>query len=137
MQKVIVLFGLLTVVIIAAIYKTKTEGFASSSVLAKYGSGSFPDAVSSGLLSDTYPIGKSNGAMWWMKPVSQVGSYKQITNNLKYYRNPDIGTCTPNMFCGVMYKDRVLGSNCHDPLGPAPDCDVRINYYVTDTRPLL
>lgn len=44
--------------------------------------------------------------IWWYYPIFKVGSYAQITNNIKYPRNPDIGQCTPPELCGTLYHSR-------------------------------
>ena len=48
------------------------------------------------LVSDTYPAIDKNGIsnnsandIWWHYPIFKVGSYNQITNNIKYPNNPD------------------------------------------------
>ena len=42
---------------------------------------------------------------WWKYPIFSVGSFDQITNNLRYRRNPDDGECRTAEFCGVLYDD--------------------------------
>ncbi len=44
--------------------------------------------------------------IWWKYPVFSLGSYEQITNNLRYYDNPDQGTCIRADFCGALYDDK-------------------------------
>ena len=71
--------------------------------------------------------------IWWHYPELKVGSYKQITNNIRYNYNPDIGNCTPAEFCGALYKDKQVKSNIVKPLGPV--CDgpgARVGYNRTD-----
>jgi hypothetical protein len=73
--------------------------------------------------------------IWWHFPIFKVGSYAQVTNNLKYRRNPDDGTCVRADFCGALYKDNQLESNISKPLPPAPlitGTNTRVNYYTTD-----
>ena len=73
--------------------------------------------------------------IWWHYPIFKVGSFAQITNNLRYRRNPDDGTCITADFCGALYKDTTLKSNISKPLPTAPlvSADtVRIGYYKTD-----
>ena len=72
-----------------------------------------------------------NAQNWWHKPVFEVGSYEQITNNLRYVKNPDDGSCTPGEFCGALYSDKQYGSNIAQSLPPTgfdPE-GTRVNYY--------
>jgi len=71
---------------------------------------------------------------WTYYPIFSLGSYEQITNNLKYFKNPDEGTCIPAEFCGDFYKDHNYypNTNISHPLPPVPDEDgLRVNYYRT------
>ena len=75
--------------------------------------GIFPNSQTEILIQDTYPpTGKnelSNNTsenIWWHYPVFKLGSYKQITNNIKYPNNPDEGTCMPASMCGALYKEK-------------------------------
>ena len=69
--------------------------------------------------------------IWWHYPTFVEGSYAQITNNIRYPNNPDIGKCTPADFCGALYKNRKTNpSNYVYPLPPAEESDgARVNYY--------
>lgn len=92
------------------------------------------------LLEDSYPLtgrkGISNNNaynIWWHYPVFKVGSYDQITNNIRYSNNPDEGTCMPASMCGALYKEKQLKTNYVKPLPPVnPDCGTRIGYFTTD-----
>jgi hypothetical protein len=91
------------------------------------------------LLRDSFPIIRNNSVsnqqaskMWWHYPIFEVGSYDQITNNIKYPNNPDIGTCTAANFCGTLYKMKQNKSNYIKQLPPASTCRTRVNYYNTD-----
>jgi len=91
------------------------------------------------LLEDSYPVTGRNGistndasSIWWHYPIFKVGSYDQITNNIKYPNNPDVGTCMPASMCGALYKEKQLKSNYIKPLPPIiPDCGTRIGYFNT------
>jgi hypothetical protein len=104
--------------------------------------GKFPEAQTNVLVQDTYqPIGKnelSNESafnMWWRYPTFELGSYDQKTNNIRYPENPDDARCTPANMCYALYKDKILGSNCIEPLPPVnPDCGTRIGYFDTDVN---
>jgi len=96
-------------------------------------------------LLDTYPSTKRNQVssnsyndIWWYYPIFKLGSYAQLTNNLKYFKNPDDGECIRAEFCGALYKDSKLGSNIIKPLPPVPETPgIRIGYYRTKENLLL
>lgn len=93
------------------------------------------------LLKDYYPtdnrliVDSNNYSHNWINyPIFSLGSYEQITNNLKYFKNPDDGTCIPAEFCGDFYKDRNYSPNTNvsRPLPPVPNENgLRVNYYRT------
>jgi hypothetical protein len=92
------------------------------------------------LVQDTYPsIGKNEisnetaSNMWWHYPTFTLGSYKQITNNIKYPNNPDVGRCMPSSMCGALYHDKKTGSNSILPLPPAPEDGIRVGYFSTNS----
>jgi hypothetical protein len=98
------------------------------------------------LLQDSFPItgrsGVSNdqgSTIWWHYPIFEVGSYDQITNNIRFSKNPDTGNCMPADICGTLYKDFQMQSNYVFSLPPVkPECTShsRINYYYTNTNML-
>ena len=93
------------------------------------------------LLQNYYPkdttviIDSNNYSNNWVNyPIFSLGSYEQITNNLKYVKSPDDGTCTPAELCGEFYKkkDYYPNTNVSLPLPPVPnEKGIRINYYKT------
>jgi hypothetical protein len=92
------------------------------------------------LVADTFPWTGRNGisnndaaSIWWHYPIFELGSYDQITNNIRYPNNPDEGTCMPASMCGALYKKKQLKTNYIKPLPPVnPDCGTRIGYFTTD-----
>lgn len=104
--------------------------------------GGYPSAQTQVLVQDTYPaIGKNqisdNTAqkIWWHYPTFELGSYDQITNNIRYSDNPDVGTCMPASMCGALYHDKRTGDNYVKQLPPVnPDCGTRIGYFLTDDQ---
>ena len=73
---------------------------------------------------------------WWKKPVFS-SSYKQLTHNLRYQKNPDIGNSTPTEFSGIFYGDKFIQSNetvCLPP--PPPENGIRVGYFSTDYNAL-
>jgi hypothetical protein len=92
------------------------------------------------LLNNDFPLTKSQNVskndasdVWKDYPVLKVGSFDQITNNLKYFRNPDIGNCSPEEFCGSLYKDKDHKKNTAQWLKPISTLcnEIRVNYYNT------
>ena len=77
--------------------------------------------------------------IWWNYPVFKLGSYAQITNNIRYPDNPDDGKCTPASMCDALYKNIKNKSNYVKELPPLnPNCNgVRIGYFTGDDRHLL
>jgi hypothetical protein len=93
------------------------------------------------LVQDTYPpIGKNQisndtaSDIWQYYPTFTLGSYDQITNNIRYPRNPDVGRCTPASMCGALYHQKDLGSNTITPLPPVSGSGTRIGYFTTDDQ---
>ena len=140
-------FIFLLLVIILAIglpllfnFSNAFEGF--SNYHLDQASGQFPNAQTSVLVQDTYPaIGKNqisnetSNDMWWHYPIFQLGSYKQITNNIRYPNNPDNGTCMPGSMCGALYKEKKTGDNYVKQLSPVdPASGTRVGYFTTDEQ---
>lgn len=106
--------------------------------------GIYPSSQVDVLVQDTYPITGKNGVskntankMWWHYPIFEVGSYKQITNNLRYPNNPDTGRCMPAEFCGTLYKEKHLKSNYIEQLPPVdPTAGTRVGYFTTNINML-
>ena len=100
----------------------------------------YPKANNIPILADEYPytgsktVSKDDASeIWWHYPVFKVGSYEQITNNIRYPNNPDNGTCSRAEFCGALYKDKQYGSNIVTPLPPV--CSgpgARVGYFRSD-----
>jgi hypothetical protein len=126
--------------IMPKIYK---ESFSSYNINSNPGLGSdmgpYPSSLTNYYLQDSYPLrtppGLSNNSasdMWWHYPTFKEGSYKQITNNLKYFKNPDIGRCTAPDMCGTIYRNKKNKSNYIKSLPPInPSCGTRVGYFTT------
>ncbi len=101
--------------------------------------GDYPSSENNVLVQDTYPItginsvsDQSAAKMWWRYPIFQVGSFKQMTNNIRYPNNPDDARCTAANFCYALYKDKKIGSNVVTPLPPVdPNSGTRVGYFAT------
>ena len=122
-------------ILVLSLYK-KIEGFSGLYDLST--PGTFPKSVNQVILND-YPLINKNetsnnnyNQIWWHYPVFKLGSYKQITNNLKYYDNPDNGTCIRADFCGALYKNKKDSkTNITLPLPPAQQ-GLRVGYFITE-----
>jgi len=97
------------------------------------------------LLQDSFPLTGRNGVsndqgskIWWHYPIFEVGSYDQITNNLKFSNNPDTGRCMPADVCGTLYKEYQTQNNYVFSQPPVkPKCGTRVNYSYTPTASFL
>lgn len=94
------------------------------------------------LLSDMFQltnkkvIGNTNYKnIWFLFPHTNTQSFNQVTNNLKYVRNPDISNAIPAEFNGLFYKDNLKHkSNIVCPLQPVitEPSQVRVGYFNTN-----
>jgi hypothetical protein len=121
------------------------EPFVNRDLLAA--PGAYPFSEDNGLLVDSdyqetgaqHTGNKGAADMWWQQPVFGVGSYQQITNNIRYPRATDEGRCTPAEFCDVLYRDREPKKtnvvSVLPPVGECSDSD-RNGYFHTATHPL-
>lgn len=130
----ILLFSLGLVPFVLRLFRIQYEGY-SNYLLP----GDVPRSQTEVLVQDTYPRIPFNEAketnssetIWKNEPIFTLGSYEQITNNIRYPKNPDDGTCMPASMCGVLYHDAYLGKNEITPLPPANDNGIRIGYFTT------
>jgi hypothetical protein len=123
-------------------FKGKKDGFSNFGLA--YNAGNYPNAETDVLLQGVYPITGINGIsnntasnMWWNYPIFKLGSYAQITNNIRYPNSPDVGSCTPASMCGALYDKIKNKSNVVKPLAPLrPGCGTRIGYFITNKNML-
>lgn len=142
-KAIIFLFMFLLIIVLTTFLFdiSKFEGYSNYNLANP---GVFPNSLTGPILKDSYEftgrktVDKNDyNKIWWHYPIFKVGSYTQITNNLKYRRNPDDGTCITADFCGALYKDKQLQTNISKPLPPAPNVtaeSVRVNYYTTNSN---
>ena len=106
--------------------------------------GTFPKSVEQAILDDYPKIGKNETSnknysdIWWEYPTFKLGSFKQITNNLRYYDNPDEGTCISADFCNAVYYNKKDNkSNIINPLPPAQEGPgARVGYFRSEPNEL-
>jgi hypothetical protein len=104
----------------------------------------FSSTITQPILHDYPTINKNKTSnnnynqIWWHYPIFSLGSFEQITNNLKYYYNPDNGTCVRADFCGALYHDNPhTKSNVVMPLPPAEEGQgARVGYFRTEPNEL-
>ena len=146
MNQSVFLFLILTLAVGLPLLFKINESFKKSEGYSNYtldrATGNFPEAQTQVLLQDTYPaIGKNqisnntSNDIWWHYPTFKLGSYKQITNNIRYPNNPDEGTCEPASMCGALYHEKMIKSNYIEPLPPLnPTCGTRVGYFDTNVN---
>ena len=121
-------------------YQNYDINSATPTGLGGYKKDKYPFPETDVLLQDSYPLTgrkgiSNNGAanIWWHYPIFELGSYDQITNNIRYSNNPDEGTCMPASMCGALYKEKQLKTNYVKPLPPInPECGTRVGYFDTN-----
>lgn len=148
-NKTIYFFLFIFIILTGAVYsamnpKTRVgEAFSNF----RYALGEYPASQDGPILPNSvFPHTNNKGVsgctpqmIWRNYPISEVGSYKQETNNIRYPRNPDDGRCTPTDMCGSLYKNRAYRSNVVDPMPPAKlqVGRARVNYYNSDTGNMM
>jgi hypothetical protein len=137
-QSIIFLLLILALGLYLAPLVSKIEGFQDYLKIPL--EGKYPVSVTQAILDDYPKIGKNlttdntYNKIWWHYPTFTEGSYKQLTNNLKYWINPDEGTCIRADFCGAVYHDKKnTKSNIIYPLPPAQEGPgARVGYFRTE-----
>jgi hypothetical protein len=138
MNKLILLVVILLVAVTLPFFlKINIDGFTNNNL--ERDMESTPGTESDILLKDSYPptgrtgiTNNTSSDTWWHYPTFKLGSYAQITNNIRYSNNPDLGSCMPVSMCGALYHDKQEKSNYIKPLPPLnPDCGTRVGYFDT------
>jgi hypothetical protein len=133
----VLVLGLFLAPLIKTIEGFKTSTFAKTE-------GEYPNSVDKAILNDYPLIGKNETSnesyndIWKDYPVFSLGSYKQITNNLRYHKNPDNGKCIRADFCGALYHDnKNTPTNVVKPLPPAEEGNgARVGYFRSEPNQL-
>jgi len=122
-KSIIFLLAILIFCLYLAPLQNVLEGYKSYDLTP----GMFPKSVDKPILDDFPLIGSnqvsndSASDIWQDYPIFGVGPYAknsafdQITNNIRYNRNPDDGTCSRAEFCGALYYDIKNKSNIVKP----------------------
>jgi hypothetical protein len=115
MEKKVLLCSIIGIVSIGLVFSLlmgKKENYRNlnSSGIIKTSS-QYPSTYGSVLVQDTYPITHKYGVMdvtssdvWKQYPAFEVGSYEQVTNNIKNPKTVDVGNCMPVEFCNTLYE---------------------------------
>jgi hypothetical protein len=148
MNKFLFLFLILIIGLILPAFYYYISPFFMREGFSKYNSslgnieGDYPYSVENVLLQGDYPVNFDNttstnieSTMWKQKPVYNVGSFAQLTNNQRYHKNPDNGSCTPADICDALYTNKNVQTNIVNQL-PAvePSFNARVNYYNSDNN---
>jgi hypothetical protein len=79
----------------------------------------------------------NSSQIWKYYPIFPAGDYRQITNNLRYWRNPDNGDCSRADMCGALYHSIKNKSNYVKPLPPAEEGPgARVGYFRSNPNKL-
>jgi hypothetical protein len=142
-KSILFLLVIIIVSIFLAPFIKNIEGFKVKTDYLSKTEGTYPDSLDKVLLNNYPQIGKNSVSkdnvtdIWWHYPIFTLPSFKQITNNLRYYNNPDEGTCTRSEFCGALYHDKKNKSNEVFPLSQAEEGPgARVGYFRTEPNTL-
>ncbi len=144
MKRMLLFFAVVLIIVGFPLFFNLSNSYKMLEGYANYNLGNtngiVPESETNVLIQDSFPITGNNNVsdkqasgIWWQYPIFKVGSYDQITNNIRYLRNPDIGICTPSDFCDALYKDVKNKSNYITPLPPVDSsCGTRVGYFTTN-----
>ena len=102
--------------------------------------GCYPQSVTHPLLFDTYNLkknmGLSNlGSEDLFKNDSIYNTSKIEVNNIRYWKVPNNGKCTPANLCdGIYDSNKILPKNKRRRILPWTTNTKRVNYFVSDER---
>lgn len=95
--------------------------------------GKYPISVDKPLLHGVYKVKKNPGVsdneaanIYKNYPVFPASC--SYNNNIRYWKKPTNGTCSPAEFCGNLYKDTIHPIPAPPPQ-PEWDNGIRVNYY--------
>ena len=105
--------------------------------------GDYPISDTQPILVGYYPVKKNpevtknNAAQNWVNYPVYPSSFKQITNNVRYWMTPDNGKCSPPEFCGTPYNAKPCPNfDLPKPL-PFDSNQVRVNYFEANNQECL
>lgn len=98
--------------------------------------GAYPQAVDNPILADAYRVKKDPGYDWASSASTIYVNYPTFpadhcgTNNIRYWRRPTNGQCTPPGMCMGIYE-ATEQKIPPPPIGPAFGQTTRVNYYIS------
>lgn len=97
---------------------------------------SYPSGVEVPILVKDYPLKQpaklnSNTSNLWKDYPIFSSSFDQKTNNVKYWKNPNNGLCSPLEFCNTLYKNKTLNISPQPKALPLDANVIRVNYYAS------
>jgi hypothetical protein len=135
----IILVVFLVLFFIGAIKVYHTETFTSNmNNNNQLAPGDFPISDTQPLLYGDYTVKKNTNVtknndynIWKQYPV-YPSSYKQETNNKRYWTTPDNGTCSPAEFCGTPYEQTEQKKDIVSNPIPVDSKVTRINWWAAN-----
>ena len=116
-----------------------TLPFGKKDTIESLNGGKYPYSVNNPILADTYDVYKNpgydnKGASDIYVNYPQFPSKHCTTNNVRYWRRPTNGQCTPPGFCMGLYKptEPSIPSALKTPPITPKDGHSRVNYYVSE-----
>ena len=97
--------------------------------------GSFPESVSEPILYEDYPVKKNPGISMNTYEDNYPyyplfgSSYKQVTNNVRYWATPNNGKCSPAEFCVGIYDNKKIDTPKSPVIIPFSSPVKRVNFY--------
>ena len=123
--------ALIALSVCIALLKKSKEGYHNLSP------GSFPIDVDVPILHEVYPLKENMGVSDNTYEMNSSyypifgSSYKQHTNNVRYWSTPNNGMCSPADFCGGLYNNKKIDVP-QTPMSMSLDSpDIRVNYYAS------
>jgi hypothetical protein len=101
--------------------------------------GNFPISSTQPILYGDYKVKqntnvtKNNDYNIWKEYPVYPNSYKQETNNKRYWTTPDNGTCSPAEFCGTPYETTEQKKDVITKPIPIEANVTRINWWAANT----
>ena len=136
----VILVVFLVLVFMGAIKVYHTETFAPNmNNNNKLEPGKFPLSDTQPLLYGDYKVKqntnvtKDNNYNIWKEYPVYPSSYKQETNNKRYWTTPDNGTCQPAEFCGTPYEKTEQKKEVITKPIPIDANVTRINWWAANT----
>jgi len=85
-------------------------------------------------IKDNTNVTKNNNYNIWEEYPVYENSYKQETNNKKYWSTPDNGLCSPAEFCGTPYSPTNIKVDKVSPGFPLGAPVTRINWWASSNQ---